>query len=159
MGRASTGQGGLPPTASGRAMRTTTGRLAVFAVVAALALGGFAGLAAAGNHDGGDSSVTVEVDVDAGAAGGEGTYDCEGDVTLHHDCDKEGELEAGALSVDYEGENRAAPTERTGGGGDAFVVGVGDRSATVAFECDFGPEPPQENPCPTDASTDDRGGP
>jgi hypothetical protein len=140
-------------------MRTTVRRLAVLALVASVALGGLAGVAAAGNHGGADSSVTVEVDLDAGAADGEGAYDCEGDVTLDHDCDKEGELDAVALSIDYEGDNRATPSERTGGGGDAFVVWVGDRTATVGFECDFGPEPPQENPCPADASADQRGGP
>lgn len=138
-------------------MRTITGRtaaVAALAVVAALAFGAAVGVAAADDHDDGDSSVTVEGDVDAGPAGGEGEYDCEGDVTFHHACDKEGELEAGALSVDYDGENRAEPSERTGGGGDAFVFGVDDRTAGVGFACDFGPDPPEENPCSTGATVD-----
>lgn len=127
-------------------MRTAIGRVLVaFVVCSAFAVGGV-GLAAA-SHDDGDYDADLDVggSVDASQAGGNGTYDCVGDMTLRHHCDKDAQVDVGPASVDYFGDNWAAPTGLEGGGGDVVTVGVGERNATVGFDCHLQASP--EQPC------------
>lgn len=120
----------------------------VAAVALLVALGVLVGPATAGNHSGSDergaddnSSFSVSTYGHVAGAGGEGSMECTGDPLGAHGCDKGGELDAGPLSVDYDGYNYGDPPGRTGGGGDAFTVEGGDQEATVGFDCDLGPTP------------------
>lgn len=126
-------------------MPTVTGRILLAAVVcAAFALGGV-GLAAAGHDDGDyDADLDLEGGVDSSQAAGNGTYDCVGDVTLRHHCDKDAQVDAGPVSVDYFGDNWATPTELQGGGGDVVTVGVVEQNATVGFDCHLRASPEQD---------------
>jgi hypothetical protein len=117
----------------------------VATLVAVVALGTLAAPVAA---DGGESDVTVDaaptgnstVIVDTGLAadgnGGEENVTCTGSV-LDHECDKNGSLTAGPLSVDYTGDNYANVTALRGGGGDAFEVRGANESLLVGFDCDL----------------------
>ena len=132
-------------------MPTVTGRiLLATAVCAAFALGGV-GLAAAG-HDDGDYDVDLDLEggVDSSQAAGNGKYDCVGDVTFRHHCDKDAQVDAGPASVDYFGDNWAAPTELQGGGGDVVTVGVAEQNATVGFDCHLWASPEQDCEVVTD---------
>lgn len=102
--------------------------------------------------DDGNSSLELSVDADVGPGGGSGSIDCTGDP-LRHSCDKEGELRGGPAAVDYEGDNYGDFPGRTGGGGDEFVVTVAGQEFVVWFDCDLGPEPPEQNPCAGDVLT------
>jgi hypothetical protein len=75
--------------------------------------------------------------------------DCAGDPT-RHSCDKPSELDGGPASVDYED---ASVPERTGGGGDEFVVTVAGQQFVVFFDCEFGPDPPDSRSCDGDVLT------
>ena len=65
-----------------------------------------------------------------------------------HDCDKSGELDAGAVKIDYEGFNNDSLDNRYSRFGDRFVFTVDGEEYTLSFTCDLGDEPPEGNPCP-----------
>lgn len=133
----------------------TSRRVAVAALLLVVAVvGAFAGPAAAG-HDGstpesgseGESSgeitttdnSTFRLHQAVGVAGDGGwlLIECEGNTTATHECDKRGELDAGSVSVDYEGDNYGNPPGLYGGGGDEVTVSMGNQSATGEFDCDL----------------------
>lgn len=129
----------------------TTRILLAVVVCTALAVGGAAGLAAASHdEDEYDADLTLEGSADSSEASGNGTYDCVGDVTFRHHCDKDAQVDAGPASVDYFGDNYARPTEQEGGGGDVFTVGVGEQNATVGFDCHLQASPEQDCSVVTD---------
>lgn len=126
-------------------MRTAIGRVLVaFVVCAAFALGGVGLAAASHGDDEYDADLDLEGSVDSSEAAGNGTYDCVGDATFRHHCDKDAGVDAGPASVDYFGDNWAKPTELEGGGGDVVTVGVGEQNATVGFDCDLRASPAPE---------------
>lgn len=133
-------------------MSATTARILLAALVcAAFTVGGAVGIAAAGHGDGEyDGDVDIEGSVDSSQGGGNGTYDCVGDVTFRHHCDKDAQIDVGPASVDYFGDNWAKPTEQVGGGGDVFTVGVASENATVGFDCDLRAPPEQDCSVVTD---------
>jgi len=47
----------------------------------------------------------------------------------------------------------ASVPERTGGGGDEFVVTVAGQQFVVFFDCEFGPDPPDSRSCDGDVLT------
>lgn len=115
-------------------------------VLAVVVGGGFVAPAAA--SDGSDnSSFTTELAVESDRAAGDGRIDCTGEITGAHTCDKDGEFDAGAVSIEYEGFNRGGPATRSYGFGDDISVTVLDRERTVAFTCEFDASP-SGNPCP-----------
>jgi hypothetical protein len=134
-------------------MRQNGTRVLLLAAVLCLGIGAFAGLTAAEDPTEG-TTIDVDIAVDAGDNGGDGSVVCTGAVT-DHDCDKGGELDAGPTSVEYDGFNDDSLEERSSAFGDTFVVTVGNESATVGFTCDVGLEAPEGNPCPVDASQGD----
>ncbi|WP_255198610.1 hypothetical protein [Halorarius litoreus] len=102
---------------------------------------------------------TLVVHQAAGAMGDGGwmVIECEGNTTLTHECDKRGELDAGPVSVDYEGYNDANPPGLSGGGGDDVTVSMGNQSATGEFDCDLQTSTlPQ--PCTVNGSSSETGG-
>lgn len=134
---------------------SSSGRAVVAALVlAVVVVGAFVGPAAAG-HEGstpengtdGESSGTVTTTENSTlrlheAAGGAGNggwmlVECEGNTNVTHECDKGGELDAGPVSVDYEGYNYANPPGLYGGGGDEVTVTSGNQSASGEFDCDL----------------------
>lgn len=125
-------------------MRLT--RLALLAAVVCLAVGALGGVAAA-NGVTDDTTVGANESVTVGDDGGEGGFVCKGTVT-DHDCDKQGQLNAGPASVDYEGFNNESLEDRRSAFGDHFVITVDDEGAVVAFTCEFDDDPAAENPCP-----------
>ena len=132
-------------------MRTATGRVLVaFVVCAAFALGGVGLAAASHGDDEYDADLDLEGGVDSSQASGNGTYDCVGDVTFRHHCDKDAQVDAGPASVDYFGDNWAKPTDQEGGGGDVFTVSVGEQNVTVGFDCHLRPSPEQQCAVVTD---------
>jgi hypothetical protein len=154
---------------------TSSGRTALAALLLAVAVvGAFAGPVAAGhggstpeNSSTGEShgeirateNSTVELHQALGLLGDGGwlLVDCEGDFTLHHECDKGGELDAGPASVDYDGYNYGNPPALYGGGGDEVTVTAGNRSAAGEFDCDLRPsELPQA--CTVNGSSSETGG-
>lgn len=83
--------------------------------------------------------------------------ECDGYVTLHHECDKGGELDAGPASVDYDGYNYGNPPALYGGGGDEVTVTAQNRSASGEFDCDLQPSAlPQA--CTVNGSSSETGG-
>lgn len=133
-------------------MPAPTARILIAALVcAALAAGGVVGTAAASHDDDEyDGELKLEGSVDSSAASGNGTYDCVGDVTFRHHCDKDASVDAGPASVDYFGDNWAKPTQLQGGGGDVVTVGVGGQNATVGFDCHLRATPEQHCSAVTD---------
>ena len=132
-------------------MAATTARVLLAALVcAALAAGGAAGLASAGHGDEYDADLTLEGSVDSSDASGNGTYDCVGDVTFRHHCDKDAQVDVGPASVGYFGDNWGEPTEMEGGGGDVVTVGVASENATVGFDCHLQASPEQHCGAVTD---------
>jgi hypothetical protein len=121
-------------------------RLAILVAVACLAAGAFGGVAAA-NGVTNETTVGADTGVTVGEDGGDGGFVCTGTVT-DHDCDKEGDLDAGPASVDYEGFNDDSAEERESAFGDHFVVTVDDEGAVVAFTCELDDDPSAANPCP-----------
>lgn len=132
-----------------------------FAVAVALAvtvaLGGVALPVAAGSHgagtnddgdgqasenDGigvlGNSTVAVEGGVDSPRGGGFVDVECYGTPT-DHECDKDGGLRSGPVTVDYYGNNSDDFLELRGGGGDTVAVTVDNRTRAVGFDCEFTP--------------------
>lgn len=131
-------------------MTAATVRILVAALACvAFALGGAAGVVAGDHDEDGeyDADLTLEGSAEAAQGGGNGTYDCAGDVTFRHHCDKDAQVDAGPAGVDYEGYNWAETTDRQGGGGDVFVITVANESGTVGFDCHLQPSP--EQPCTT----------
>ena len=138
-------------------MVSATGRLLVAALVCVAFTGGAVGVVAADHDDGEyDSELVLEGSVDSTQAEGNGTYDCVGDVTFRHHCDKDASVEAGPASVGYFGDNWGRPTEQQGGGGDVVTVGVGGENATVGFDCYLQASP--EQPCNVVTDEDDYDG-
>jgi hypothetical protein len=135
-------------------MRATTIRTLLFAAVLCLAAGAAAGIGAAAEDPTDGTTIDVDIAVDAGGEGGDGSVVCTGAVT-DHDCDKGGELGAGPASVEYDGFNDDSLEERSSAFGDTFVVTAGNESATAGFTCEIGLEAPEGNPCPVDVSEGD----
>ena len=133
-------------------MRRTTLRALLVVAAIGLAVGAFGGVAAA-NHAG-DSSVDANATVLVLGEGGNGGFVCTGSPT-EHECDKQGELDAGPAGVDYEGFNDDSLENRSSRFGDRFVFTVGDEQFAVAFTCDLSDEPPEDNPCPVDPPGED----
>ena len=131
-------------------MPAPTARMLVAALVCAALAGGGVGVAAGGHGDEYDADLTLEGSVDSSEAEGNGTYDCVGDVTFRHHCDKDASVDAGPASVDYFGDNWAEPTDLEGGGGDVFTVGVAEENATVGFDCHLRATPEQHCAVVTD---------
>ena len=132
-------------------MTAATGRILVAACVCLALAGGAVGLAGASHDDDEyDGDITLEGSADSAAAGGNGTYDCVGDVTFRHHCDKDARIDVGPASVDYFGDNWADPAEMRGGGGDVVTVGAGAENATVGFDCDLRASPEQDCGAVTD---------
>jgi hypothetical protein len=131
--------------------RTTLTVVAV--LLAALAL--VAAPAAADDHDGDDIGIATgdglnsTIDLSASAnysgqsAGGE--YDCEGQPT-HHECDKGGELNTSAGSVDYTGDNYGNDSSQRYGGGDEVTASSGGERGTFEFDC-ASQGPPTQDDC------------
>jgi hypothetical protein len=134
-------------------MRQNGTRVILLTAVLCLTIGAFTGLTAAEDPTEG-TTIDVDIAVDAGDNGGDGSVVCTGAVT-DHDCVKGGELDAGPTSVEYDGFNDDSLEERSSAFGDTFVVTVGNESATVGFTCDIGLEAPEGNPCPVDVSQGD----
>lgn len=89
-----------------------------------------------GSGEGINSTLSPDYAVGSAENGSSGAIDCVGQPT-HNECDKGGRLALGPLSVDYEGNNYADDDDNRFGGGDQFVVSVGDRSYQAGFDCDF----------------------
>ena len=145
------------------------------ALVLAVAVGGaFAGPVAAG-HDGSTpengstgeahgeiratENSTVELHQALGLLGDSGglLVECEGYFTLHHECDKGGELDAGPASVDYDADNYGNPPALNGGGGDELTVTAQNRSASGEFDCDLQPSA-LSRACTVNGSSSETGG-
>ena len=133
-------------------MRRTTLRALLVVAAVGLAVGVFGGVAAADHA--GDSSVDANATVLVLGEGGNGGLVCTGSPT-EHECDKQGELDAGPAGVDYEGFNDDSLENRSSRFGDRFVFTVGDEQFAVAFTCDLSDEPPEDNPCPVDPPGED----
>lgn len=140
-------------------MRTLSLRTAAATVAVLLVtVGAFATPAAAIRTTGDSSSLNISIAVQTGYGGGSGSMECTSDGLPSHHCDKEGELTAGPVSVDYDGYNYGNQSEMTGGGGDEVTVNVSGQEATVEFDCDFRAGVPSGNPCPASinsSQTDD----
>jgi hypothetical protein len=124
-------------------------RLALLAAVVCLAVGALGGVAAA-NGVTEDTTIGTNESVTVADNGGYLDVTCTGTVT-DHECDKEGELDAGPASVDYEGFNDDSLEDRRSAFGDNFVITADDQGAVVAFTCEFDTSPSAENPCPVTA--------
>jgi hypothetical protein len=124
-------------------------RLVVLVAVACLAVGALGGVAAA-NGVTEDTTIGTNESVTVGDDGGYLDVNCIGTVT-DHDCDKEGELDAGPASVDYDGFNNDSLADRRSTFGDHFVITVDDKGAVVGFTCAIDTNPSAENPCPVTA--------
>ena len=133
-------------------MRRTTLRALLVVAAIGLAVGALGGLAAADHA--GDSKIDSNTSVTVNDEGGYFHVLCTGSPT-EHDCDKQGELDAGPAGVDYEGFNDDSFENRSSRFGDRFVVTVGDEQFAVAFTCDLSDEPPEDNPCPVDPPGED----
>lgn len=133
-------------------MTRATGRILIAAFVCvAFTFGGAVGVVAADHgEDDYDADLTLEGDVDSSYVEGNGTYDCIGDVTLRHHCDKDAQVDAGVVSVEYFGDNFARPSELVGGGGDVVIVEAASENATVGFDCDLRTPPEQDCSAVTD---------
>lgn len=147
-------------------------RVVATLLVAVAVVGAFAGPVAAGHDEvpenGTDGEANGHVETagnstllvyQAAGAGGEGGWllvDCEGDTNVTHECDKSGSLDAGPVSVAYEGYNHANPPGLVGGGGDEVTVTVQNRSATGAFDCDLQTST-LPAPCTANGSTSETG--
>lgn len=132
-------------------MSLQTTRLTVTVAVAlVVAVGLFTGPAAAGDGDGllsgDDGGNEVSVGGGSSQASGSGTVDCDADQSGAHDCEKEGTLEAGPLTVDYEGNNGADPANQEGSFGDSLQVEANDQTAGGEIYCEFSADS-TENPC------------
>jgi hypothetical protein len=121
-------------------------RLALVGVAVCLAVGAFGGVAAA-NGVTNDTTVGADTGITVGDNGGDGGFVCTGTVT-DHDCDKEGHVDAGPASVEYDGFNDDSLAERESAFGDTFVITADGEGVLVGFECTIGTEPPEGNPCP-----------
>ena len=133
-------------------MRRTTLRALLVVAAISLAVGAFGGVAAADHA--GDSKVDSNTSVTVNNQGGYFHVLCTGSPT-EHECDKQGELDAGPAGVDYEGFNDDSLENRSSRFGDRFVFTVGDEQFAVAFTCDLSDEPPENNPCPVDPPGED----
>ena len=133
-------------------MRRTTLRALLVVAAIGLAVGAFGGVAAADHA--GDSSVDANATVLVLGEGGNGGFVCTGSPT-EHECDKQGELDAGPAGVDYEGFNDDSLENRSSRFGDRFVVTVDGEEYTFSFTCDLSDEPPEDNPCPVDPPGED----
>jgi hypothetical protein len=133
-------------------MRWTTLRALLVMAAIGLAVGALGGLAAADHA--GDSSVDANATVLVLGEGGNGGFVCTGSPT-EHECDKQGELDAGPAGVDYEGFNDDSLENRSSRFGDRFVVTIDGEEYTFSFTCDLSDEPPEDNPCPVDPPGED----
>ena len=133
-------------------MRRTTLRALLVVAAIGLAVGAFGGVAAADHA--GDSKVDSNTSVTVNDEGGHFHVLCTGSPT-EHECDKQGELDAGPAGVDYEGFNDDSLENRSSRFGDRFVVSIDGEEYTFSFTCDLSDEPPEDNPCPVDPPGED----
>jgi hypothetical protein len=133
-------------------MRRTTLRALLVVAAVGLAVGVFGGVAAADHA--GDSKIDSNTSVTVNDEGGYFHVLCTGSPT-EHECDKQGELDAGPAGVDYEGFNDDSLENRSSRFGDRFVVTVDGEEYTFSFTCDLSDEPPEDNPCPVDPPGED----
>ena len=133
-------------------MRWTTLRALLVVAAVGLAVGAFGGVAAADHA--GDSKVSSNTSVAVNDEGGYFHVLCTGSPT-EHECDKQGELDAGPAGVDYEGFNDDSLENRSSRFGDRFVVTIDGEEYTFSFTCDLSDEPPEDNPCPVDPPGED----
>lgn len=99
-----------------------------------------------------NSSFTIDLTVREGPVAGSGRFACTGDP-LQHDCNKSGGLATGPVDVDYEGDNHGNFMGRTGGGGDSFTVTAAGQRFVIFFDCEFGPDAPDQESCEGDVLT------
>lgn len=131
-------------------MRARTHRWFLAALLCCVGVGLLAGPAAAAHAAGPEppgGSLEVGVGVETGHGGGSGSWDCTSDGMPSHSCDKDGELESDAASVDYYGDNYGDRSAMTGGGGDHVTVSAGGQEAGGGFDCDFAAAAPSNDTC------------
>lgn len=132
---------------------TAVALLTAVAVVAGPAAAAVDVLAPGTTDDGGNSSLTTDVRVGSDGGGGNWTMTCAGSPSGAQGCDKAGDLEAGPLAIDYEGDNHANLSDRRGGGGDEITLDAAGQNTTVGFECEFESTAPSADTCPVEATT------